>query len=138
MKGIKIVIESGPTGFGDDKPQMPPRMIAAVVDEASSLGLPVFAHVSSLDELEDAVAGGVRAIMHSANEPYPGPEHWAAMREREVFYMPTLSLFAAIWSDRWTRAAALDDPFLRAGVAKTTLSAGRCDAPCGGDAWERR
>lgn len=122
MDGIKIVIESGPTGFGDDHPQMPLAMVAAVVEEASSLGLPVGAHVSSLDELEDAVAGGVRAILHAANEPYPGPEHWAAMREGEVFYVPTLSLFAPILSDRWTRAAAFDDPFLRAGVAAKTLA----------------
>lgn len=121
MEGIKIVIDSGPTPFGDDHPQMPPRIIAAVVDEASSFGLPVVAHVSSLDELEDAVTGGVRAIMHAANEPYPGPGNWAAMQEQEVFYVPTLSLFAAILGDRWTHPAALDDPFLRAGVAANTL-----------------
>lgn len=122
MDGIKIIVESGPTAFGDDHPQMPPEMIAAVVDEASSLDRPVVAHVSSLDELEDAVESGVRAIMHAAGEPYPGSEHWAELRERDVFYVPTLSLFAPMLSDHWIRPGGLDDPFLHAGVPDHTLA----------------
>lgn len=121
MDGIKIIVESGPTGFGDDHPQMPPEMIEAIVDEASSQGLPVGAHVSSLDELEAAIAGGVHAIMHAAGEPWPGPEHWAEMRQRNIFYVPTLALYAPMLADRWMRPGALDDQFLRGGVAAHTL-----------------
>jgi imidazolonepropionase-like amidohydrolase len=120
MDGIKIVVESGLDG-GDDLPQMPPEMIAAVVDEASSLGLPVVAHVSSVDEMEDAVEGGVRALVHAPGNPFPGPEHWTEMREQDVFLVPTLSVYAPMISDRWTRPDAMDDPFLRAGVASHTL-----------------
>ena len=120
MDGIKIVVESGLDGSGD-LPQLPPEMIAAVVDEASSLGFPVVAHVSSLNEMEDAIAGGVRALMHAPGNPFPGPEHWAEMRNRDVFLVPTLSLYAPMVGDRWTGLDALEDSFLRDGVASHTL-----------------
>lgn len=120
MDGIKIVVESG-LGGATGLPQMSPEMIAAVVDEASSLGLPVVAHVSSDYELEDAVAGGVRALVHAPLDPLPGPGHWASMRERDVFLVPTLSVYAPMIGDRWTRPGAMDDSFLRSGVATQTL-----------------
>jgi imidazolonepropionase-like amidohydrolase len=123
MDAIKIFVESGPPPFGDDHPQMPPEMISAVVEEASSQGLPVVAHVSTLDELEDAVEGGVHAIMHAVERPpLPGPEHWADMRARDIFYVPTLSLYSTMMTDRWTRPGARQDSFLRSGVAAPTLS----------------
>jgi imidazolonepropionase-like amidohydrolase len=120
MNGIKIVVESGLQG-GGELPQMPPEMIAAIVEEASTLGLPVVAHVSSLNEQEDAVTGNVRALMHSAGNPYPGPEHWSEMRERDIFLVPTLSLYAPMVSDRWIRPDAIEDSFLNSGVASQTL-----------------
>jgi len=122
MDAIKIIVESGPTPFGDDHPQMSPEMITAIVDEASSRNMPVVAHVSSLDELVISVNSGVHAIMHAAGEPVPGPEHWAEMKKNHVFYVPTLSLYAAVISNYWTRPGALEDPFLRAGVASETLN----------------
>lgn len=122
MDGIKIVVESGPSAFGDDHPQMPPEIIAAIVAEASAHGLPVFAHVSSLDELEAAVSGGVDGLVHAVTDPpLPGAEHWAAMQEKGVYYLPTFSLFAALFSPRWESGKALEGPFLRAGVPAATL-----------------
>ncbi len=123
VDAIKIFVESGPPPFGDDHPQMPPEMISAVVEEASSLGLPVVAHVSTLDELEDAVDGGVHAIMHAVErDPLPGPEHWAEMRAQDIFYVPTLSLYSTMLTDRWARPGARQDSFLRSGIAAPTLS----------------
>lgn len=121
MDAIKIIVESGPTSFGDDHPQMSREMIRAVVDEAASHGLPVVAHTSSLDELQAAVASGVRAIMHATSEPFPGQDTWAEMRRRDVYYVPTLSLFVGLFGDRWTQPGATDDPFLRSGVQAETL-----------------
>lgn len=123
MDAIKIFVESGPPPFGDDHPQMPPEMISAVVEEASSLGLPVVAHVSTLDELEDVVDGGVHAIMHAVErDPLPGPEHWAKMRAEDIFYVPTLSLYSTTMTDRWTRPGARQDSFLRSGITAPTLN----------------
>ena len=123
MNGIKIIVESGPTPFGDDHPQMPPAMISAVVEEASSHGLPVVAHVSTLDELEDAIESGVHAIMHAVERgPFPSPEHWTRMREQGIFYVPTLSLYSTMMTDRWTRPGARQDSFLRSGITASTLN----------------
>lgn len=121
MEAIKIIVESGPPSFGDDHPQMSLEMIDAIVDEAESYDLPVVAHVSSLDELEVCIDGGVRAVMHAAFDPFPGPSHRDRMRERKVFYVPTLSLYAALFSDRWTRSGSIESPFLREGVSARVL-----------------
>ena len=57
MDAIKITVESGPMPFGDDHPLMPVDMVRAIADEAHARGLPVFAHISSPNELEAAMAG---------------------------------------------------------------------------------
>lgn len=114
MDGIKVVIESGPDGFGDH-PQMPPELVEAAVQEAHRRGLPVFAHATSPDELEVAVRSGVHAVVHLVGPAPVSEDLLATMREREIFYVPTLSLF--VWADAWGDAAdALTDPFLTQGV----------------------
>lgn len=123
MDGIKIMVESGPPPFGDDHPQMPPEIISAVVEKASSLALPVVAHVSTLDELEDAIEGDVDAIMHAVErDPFPGPRHWAKMCAQDIFYVPTLSLYSRMMTDRWARQGARRDSFLRSGIPTPILS----------------
>ncbi len=72
MDAVKIIVESGPTPFGDDHPQMSVSMIRAIVDEAKRYKLPVFAHVSSLDELEATLSGGADGVMHAVFD-YPLP-----------------------------------------------------------------
>jgi imidazolonepropionase-like amidohydrolase len=116
MDGIKIVIESGPKAFGDDHPQMPPDVVAAAVEEATLHGLPVFAHATSLDELEEAVAYHVHGVMHLVDDPEaPGGKLLAVMAKESVYCVPTLSLF--IWAGTWgAPSQILTDPFLRSGV----------------------
>ena len=118
MDGVKIVIESGPKAFGDDHPQMPPELVAAAVDEATRRGLHVFAHATSLDELEVAVAHHVYAVMHLVADPGPpSGKLLAVMAKQGVYCVPTLSLF--IWTGTWGEPSqALTDPFLRAGWSR--------------------
>lgn len=112
LDGVKLVVESGPTEFGDHHPQMPPALIEAAVDEARQHGLPVFSHASSIDEVEDAIEAGVRGIVHLVSEPGPpSPNLLAAMEEKEVFFVPTLAL--VVWADSWGEPSeSLTDPFL--------------------------
>lgn len=122
VDGIKIVIESGPTAFGDTHPQMPPELVAAAVEEAERHGLSVFAHATSLDELEVAVAHHVHAVMHLVADPRPpGGELLARMAEQHTYYVPTLSLF--IWTGVWgDPSQALTDPFLKSGVETRVIT----------------
>lgn len=118
MDAIKIIVESGPTEFGLH-PQMPPEMIAAVVDEASKRGGFVVAHISSLDELEDCIDAGVRAVVHAVSEPpWPESRHWEAMVAKEIYYVPTLALFGSLYSTLWSDPATLTDPFFTDGVGQ--------------------
>jgi imidazolonepropionase-like amidohydrolase len=65
MAAIKITVESGPTTFGDDHPQMSVEMIRPIVDEAARHDLPVFAHISSRDELEAVLEWGAAGVVHT-------------------------------------------------------------------------
>jgi imidazolonepropionase-like amidohydrolase len=116
MDGIKIVIESGPTAFGDNHPQMPRELVAAAVEEATRQGLPVFAHATSLDELEEAVACHVHAVMHLVTDPQPPSDKMLTVMAKQGMYcVPTLSLF--IWTGTWgAPSEILTDPFLTSGV----------------------
>jgi len=116
MDAIKITVESGPTSFGDDHPQMSVEMIRAIVDEATRHGLRVFAHVSSPDELEAALEGGAAGVVHAPqNEPLPDASVAERMAAAGFIVAPTLSLFAD--------PPDLDDPFLRATVSEEEVAA---------------
>lgn len=120
MDGIKLVIESGPGIFGDDHPQMSQELVTAAVEEARRHGLPVLAHATSPDELEDGMDAGVRAFMHLVGREPIDPGLLAAMREQGVYDVPTLSLF--VWADAWGDPAdVLTDSFLRSGVEERVI-----------------
>jgi imidazolonepropionase-like amidohydrolase len=94
MDFIKITIESGPTPFGDDHPQMSLETVRAVVREASRQRLPVLAHVTSLDELRTAFDGGASGVVHAVrNLPLPDSALARQMAQRGFYVMPTLVLY---------------------------------------------
>lgn len=116
MHAIKFTVESGPTPFGDDHPQMPVEMIRAIVEEAAEHGLRVFAHVTSLDELEAALEGGAAGVAHAVNDdPLPADVHGDEMAAAGFIMVPTLVLF--------TEPGDFDDPFLRLTVSDREIVA---------------
>jgi len=125
MHAIKITVESGPTPFGDDHPQMSVEMIRAIVDEAAQHDLRVFAHVTSRDELEAAFEGGAAGAVHTV-EGYPLPD--AALADRMAaagfIVVPTLSIYSGLVS-LWYVDEPFDtnDPFLRETVSDEEIAA---------------
>ena len=123
MDAIKITVESGPMPFGDDHPLMPVGMIRAIADEAHARGLPVFAHISSPNELEASMAGGVDAVVHAVIDP-PLPD--AAMAARVAAsgmdMVPTLTLNDGA-VEYATVPEYMDTPFFRATVGQAELDA---------------
>jgi imidazolonepropionase-like amidohydrolase len=65
----------------------------ALVDEATSAGLPVSAHASTPEGIRRAVEAGVATIEHGTGAT---PEVLARMRERGVVLCPTLAAYEAI------------------------------------------
>ena len=125
MDAIKITVESGPTTFGDDHPQMSVEMIRAIADEAHQHSLPVFAHVTSLDELEAVLEGGADGAVHAVwDRPLPGPALAERMAGAGFALVPTLSLYAGAIALRYIdEPINLNDPFLLETVSEAEVSA---------------
>lgn len=104
---IKIWVDD----LGGTKPKMAPEMYAAVIDEAHRHGLRVAAHIFKLEDAKALVARGVDVIAHSVRDVAVDEEFMRAMKERGVWYVPTLELDATffLFADHpdW-----LKDPFL--------------------------
>jgi imidazolonepropionase-like amidohydrolase len=125
MAAIKITVESGPTTFGDDHPQMSVEMIRPIVDEAARHDLPVFAHISSRDELEAVLEGGAAGVVHTVwDDPLPDTALADQMRAAGFAVVPTLALYAGAISLGYVdEPVDLGDPFLRATVSDEEVAA---------------
>ena len=125
MDAIKITVESGPTTFGDDHPQMSVEMIRIIVEEATAHGLGVFAHISSLDELEAALEGGAAGTVHAVwDRPFPDTVLADRMAAEGFYVMPTISIFDGGVSLRYIdEPVDLDDPFLRETISDEEVAA---------------
>lgn len=119
MDAIKITVESGPTPFGDDHPQMSVQMIRAIVDEAARHDLRVFAHVTSLDELRATFDGGAAGTVHAVwNRPFPDADLAHRLAAKPFYVMPTTSIYRGTVSLHYVdEPIDLDDPFLRETVS---------------------
>lgn len=123
MDAIKITVESGPMPFGDDHPLMPVAMIRAIVDEAHARDLPVFAHISSPNELEAVMQGGVDAVVHAViDRPLPDATVATRMAANGLALVPTLTLNDGA-VEYATAPGYLDDPFFRATVGEAEIEA---------------
>ena len=123
MDAIKITVESGPMPFGDDHPLMPVAMIRAIVDEAHARDLPVFAHISSPNELEAVMEGGVDAVVHAViDRPLPDATVAARMAANGLALVPTLTLNDGA-VEYATAPGYMDDPFFRATVGDAEIAA---------------
>lgn len=122
LDAVKVIVEDGPSPFGTNHPTLSREILDGIVAAAAKHDLPVLAHTTDADEMRVAIDGGARALMHlAAEQPYPDDALAARMTARDVVQVATLSLF-----DGFHRflddPAAYDDPFLRAGVAASTLA----------------
>ena len=120
MHAIKITVESGPTNFGDDHPQMRVEMIRTIVDAAAAEGLRVFAHATSPDELEAVAAGGAAGIVHAIRDrPLPDAALARQLADAGLLVVPCLVLYASPVDFR--------DPFLLETVSEEELGSLRSE-----------
>lgn len=124
MDAIKITVESGPTPFGDDHPQMSVEMIRSIVEEAANHDLGVFAHITSLDELQAAFEGGAAGVVHTVGDrPFPDVELADRMSARSFYVVPTTTVYRGTASLYYVDVPIdLDDPFLRETVSEKEVA----------------
>ncbi len=109
------------------KPSMDPAIYRAVIDQAHREGLHVAAHVYYLADAKALVSDGVDVLAHSVRDQAIDQELLTAMKQRGVFYIPTLtvdeSFFAYAEHPEWK-----NDAFLQAGMSPELLDMLTSDA----------
>ncbi len=88
----------------------------AIIDQAHKRGLRVAAHIFTLQEAKDALAGGVDIIGHSVRDRDVDQAFIAEMKRRNVGYVPTLTREVSVFVYEST-PAFLEDPFFQKGIA---------------------
>ncbi|WP_245814873.1 amidohydrolase family protein [Cystobacter ferrugineus] len=89
--------------FGGSLPvKMKPDIYQAVIDEAHQRGVRVAAHIHDLEDAKTIIRAGADIVAHGVRDQPVDAELIQLMKERSVWYVPTLSLDEAtfIYADR--------------------------------------
>jgi imidazolonepropionase-like amidohydrolase len=73
-------------------PRMKPEVAKALIDEARREGLRAIVHAPNLADAKEAIADGATALAHGVVEEIDAGTI-AAMKNRRVFYVPTMDIF---------------------------------------------
>ena len=95
------------------RPKMNPEVYQAVIDEAHKNGFRTAAHVVRLDDAKGLVRAGVDYIAHSVRDREVDAEFIRLMKQRHVFYSPTLTRELAVFTYSETPAFFDDSFFLK-------------------------
>jgi imidazolonepropionase-like amidohydrolase len=98
--------------------KMQPEIYEAVIKEAHKKGLRVAAHVYYLEDAKRLVNAGVDALAHSIRDKEVDNELINAMKQKGVYYIPTLTL------DEYNIIYAGDAPWINDSFFKASLEPG--------------
>jgi imidazolonepropionase-like amidohydrolase len=89
---------------------------SAIIDESKKKGLRTFVHIFYLKDAQAAVDKGLDVIAHSVRDQDVSPQLIAAMKAKNVAYIPTLTRDLSVFVYE-TRPAFFDDPFFQRGMS---------------------
>jgi imidazolonepropionase-like amidohydrolase len=108
---VKIWVDD----FNGTVDKMQPEIYEAVINEAHKKGLHVAAHVYYLEDAKRLVNAGVDVLAHSIRDKDVDDELIAAMKQKSVYYIPTLTLddYNIVYADdpEW-----MNDSFFKASL----------------------
>ncbi len=104
VKSIKAVMDAGVPGAPFQR--MDVSILRAIAEQARAEGLPLAVHTGDSKDIADAVEAGASSIEHGARDPVP-EALFAAMKEKGVRYVPTLSVIEALENFRDKRTELL-------------------------------
>ena len=102
-------------------PKLGPAIYRAVIDEAHTHNLRVFAHIATLADAKDLLRAGVDGFLHPVRNRDVDDELVGLLKERpRVFF--TLTLFAPRLNAYGSRPPWLDEPMLRDSVSPEVIA----------------
>jgi imidazolonepropionase-like amidohydrolase len=116
-------------------PRMKADVAKALISEARSGGLRAIVHAPELAEAKEAIADGATALAHGVIEPLDEGTI-AIMKERSVFYVPTMDVFEFLADTRAFVDSVLADPRAASGLPAGTLE--RYRSPAYSDRYRER
>jgi imidazolonepropionase-like amidohydrolase len=108
----------------DPKPRLPrleAPVAAALLSEAAKAKLKAIVHAPRLEDAREAVAGGATALAHGVLERIDR-DTIQRMRDRPVFYIPTMGVFEFLADTRGFVGNVLSDPRVAASLPRETLA----------------
>ncbi len=118
VDAVKIVIEDWDPD--DPTPRLSRAKVGELAQASHERGLRVYAHVSTAEHVEDAIAGGVDGVVHSAEDRL-SDALLETMARRGMFYVPTLSLYDGLVDRARGLVGNQHEPYATAGVSKRAL-----------------
>jgi imidazolonepropionase-like amidohydrolase len=102
--------------FDDPPNKMAPEVWAAIIEQAHRRGLRVAPHIFYLQDAKDAVLKGADTLAHSVRDVDVDAALIAAMKQRNVGYIPTLTREVSVFVYE-TRPDFLNEPFFQRGMS---------------------
>ena len=96
-------------------PKMDPAIYAAVIEEAHTKHLRVAAHVYYLEDAKRLVQDGVDILAHSIRDQPVDTAMLSALKEKKVYYIPTLQLEESFYAYA-EHPAWMDTPFFKQAI----------------------
>ena len=90
FRQIKIIQDDGVLWMGSKKvPRLRSEVFSALVEEARTLDMRVYVHVTQLADTREAVLAGANALMHGTMDMEVDEKLWEEMRVRNIVWTPT-------------------------------------------------
>jgi imidazolonepropionase-like amidohydrolase len=114
---VKVIVDSIPAGV----PRLSPDLVDAVVDEATTRGLPTVAHIGTFEDAVDAAEAGAAAWVHGVYKERLSDDQVATLASYGIPMVPTVSTFD-MFADV-TKAERVPTPLERETVPADLLEA---------------
>jgi imidazolonepropionase-like amidohydrolase len=108
-------------------PRLSPEIAKALIEEARSSGLRASVHAPNLADAKEAIADGATALAHGVLEPID-EKTIEVMKQRPVFYIPTMDIFEFLADTRAFLDSVLSDPRAVAGLPPQIVARYRSNA----------
>jgi imidazolonepropionase-like amidohydrolase len=102
-------------------PKLSPDLYRAIIADAHTHNLRVFAHIATLADAKDLLRAGVDGFLHPVRDRDVDQELLLLLKERPAVFF-TLTLFAPCLNAYGSRPPWLDEPAIRASVAPDVVA----------------